>query len=72
MLRGCPVLEGRPVFEGCPAFRGCPMLEGCLMFGGCPNSEVSHGRSVSYGFGECPKDFKCKTNIFVLKINSHT
>ena len=48
------------------------MLRGCLVFGGCPDLEISHGRSMSQGLGGCPKDFKCKTNIFVLKINFHT
>ena len=50
---------------GCPVFRGCPL------FGGCPNWEISHGWSMSQGFEGCPKDLKCKTNIFVLKINFH-
>ena len=48
------------------------MFEGCPLFEGCPDSEISHGRSMSQGFEGCPKDFKCKTNIFVLKINFHT
>ena len=48
------------------------MLGGCPLFGGCPDSEISHGRSMSLGFGECPKDFKCKKKNFVLKINFHT
>ena len=43
------------------------MFEGCPRFRGCPNSEISHGRSVSQGFGECPKDLKYKTNTFVWK-----
>ena len=60
MLGECPVLGGRPVF------RRCPLFEGCL------DSEISHGRSMSQGFGGCPMDLKCKTNIFVLKINFHT
>ena len=66
MLEGCLVFERRPAFEGCPVFGGCPLS------GGCPDSEISHGRSMSQGFGGCPKDLKCKTNIFVLKINFHT
>ena len=49
------MLGGRPVFEGCP------------LFGGCPDSEISHGRSMSQGFGRCPKDLKCKTNIFFFE-----
>ena len=66
MLEGCLVFERRPAFGGCPVFGGCPLS------GGCPDSEISHGRSMSQGFGGCPKDLKCKTNIFVLKINFHT
>ena len=62
MLGGCLVLGG------CPMLGGHPMLGGCPLLGGCPDSEISHGWSMSYGFRECPKDFKCKTNIFVLKI----
>ena len=38
------------------------------MFGECPNLEISHGRSVSKGFGECPKDLKYKTNTFIWKM----
>ena len=41
------------------------------MFGGCPDSEISHGRSMSQGLRECPKDLKRKTNI-LLKTNFHT
>ena len=48
------------------------MLRGCLVFGGCPDLEISHGWSMSQDLRGCPKDFKCKTNIFVLKINFHT
>ena len=49
-------------------FGGCPVFGGCPRFIGCPNSEISHGRSVSQGFGECPKDLKYKTNTFVWKM----
>ena len=49
-------------------FGGCLVFGGCPLFGGCPDLEISHGRSMSQGFGGCPKDLKCKTNIFVLKI----
>ena len=66
MLGGCPAFGGRPVFGGCSVFGGCPL------FGGCLDSEISHGRSMSQGFGGWPKDLKCKTNIFFLKINFHT
>ena len=48
------------------------MFGGCPVFRGCPNSEISHGRSMSQGFGGCPKDLKYKTNIFVLEISLHT
>ena len=53
-------------------FGRCLVFGGCPVFGGYPDSEISHGRSMSQGFKGCPKDFKCKTNIFVLKINFHT
>ena len=78
MFGGCPVFGGYPVFGGClvfggcPVFEGCPVFGGCPLFGGCPDSEISHGRRMSQGFGGCLKDFKYKTNIFVLKINFHT
>ena len=39
MLEGCLVFGGRPVFGGCP------------LFGGCLDSKISHGRSMSQGFG---------------------
>ena len=51
---------------------GCPLFGGRPLFGGCPDSEISHGWSMSQGFVGCPKDLKRKTNIFVLKINFHT
>ena len=49
-------------------FGGCPVFGGCLQFEGCPNSEISHGRSVSQVFRECSKDLKYKTNTFVWKM----
>ena len=53
-------------------FGGCLVFGGCPVFGGCSDSEISHGRSMYQGFRGCSKDFKCKTNIFILKINFHT
>ena len=44
------------------------MFRGCPRFGGCQNLEISHGRSVSQGFGECLKDLKIKNNTFVWKM----
>ena len=52
---------GRLVFGGYPMFGGCPLFEGC------PDSEISRGQSMSQGFGGCPKDLKCKTNIFCFE-----
>ena len=49
-------------------FGGCPVFGGCPQFGGCPNSKISHGWTVSQGFGECPKDLIYKTNTFVSKM----
>ena len=46
-------------------FIGCPVLGGCALFEGCSDLEISHGWSVSQGFGGCLKDLNVK-KIFLF------